>query len=239
MTIFGGTRRGSGVVPSARAGGRRWLPVTVGYTAALALVSALWAGADPDIQLRTIADTSTNLDNLAHHRFGTLLTSAFVIADNGTALLAVPLLAGLLALSERRFGSRATVSVFLTGHVGATLLVAAGLWSGVRRGWFDADVCYAVDVGVSYGAMAVFGAVAAVVPAVWRAPWTVAWLAVALEGVVRGGDFTNVGHLLSYLLGSVAGLVLARNSPAARSPSWLDLQLLACGAFLASAFLPA
>jgi hypothetical protein len=47
--------------------------------------------------------------------------------------------------------------VFVTGHIGATLLVAMGLTAAIELGWLPLSLSRASDVGVSYGAVAVLG----------------------------------------------------------------------------------
>ncbi len=42
--------------------------------------------------------------------------------------------------------------------MGATLLVAVGLTAAVTNGWLPVSVAKATDVGMSYGATAVLGA---------------------------------------------------------------------------------
>ncbi|WP_454198000.1 hypothetical protein [Nocardia sp. Marseille-Q1738] len=90
--------------------------------------------------------TSAILHNLPSGRVWTLLYGAFVIGDVVGAWAIIPLLAGLLALAELRLGAGRLVRVFLACHIGATLLVAAGLWLGVEAGWVPASVRWTEDV---------------------------------------------------------------------------------------------
>ena len=92
---------------------------------------------------------------------------------------------------------------FAAGHVGATLLVAAGLSAAVTHGWLPMSVARAPDVGMSYGATAVLGALTPAIPRRWRPTWIGWWLAVAVAVVGVGTDFTDVGHLLALTLGMV------------------------------------
>ncbi len=70
----------------------------------------------------------------------------------------LPCLICLLALAELIWRSGRLALVFVTGHIGATLLVAAGLTAAVEFHWLPLSVSRASDVGVSYGAVAVLGA---------------------------------------------------------------------------------
>ncbi|MGO4613662.1 rhomboid-like protein [Nocardia sp. 2YAB30] len=193
----------------------RWwrprLPATAGYLVGLIIVSAVFSALSDSAQTRMVLHASTNLHNLLNGRVGTLLSSAFVIGDVGAAWILIPLLACLLALAELRFGAVRLVRVFLAGHIGATLLVAAGLWVAVEAGWMPTNIRWAEDVGVSYGAMALVGALVAAVPHRWRIAWATVWFIVAAEGVLIGQTFTNVGHLVSFTIGSAVGFFMIRN----------------------------
>ncbi|WP_067900691.1 rhomboid-like protein [Nocardia vaccinii] len=217
---------------------RHWLPVTVGYVVALAVVAVIYAKAGPGVQARILAETSTNLQNLRHGRIGTLLSSAFVIGDTDSTITNVPLLACLLALVELRFGARRAVWTFLAGHIGATLLVAVGLWVGISMQWLPGSLADSEDVGISYGAMTLFGSLIVIVPRRQRIPWAVAWLVIAMKGVVDIRDFTSVGHLLAYLIGTGIGvLMIARGRPAEYRMSWFDVVPLVAASVLAVSFL--
>jgi hypothetical protein len=91
----------------------------------------------PRVQYRVIGHVSTNLHNLSHGHFGTLLESAFVI-DAGPIYVWLPGLVCLLGVAE-------------------LMWVAAGLTAGVELGWLPVSVSRATDVGMSYGATAVLG----------------------------------------------------------------------------------
>jgi rhomboid family protein len=174
--------------------------VTVGYAVALVIVAAILLELDPTVQDRIVLHASTNLHNLRHGHVGTLLGSAFVV-DAGPVLYWLPGLVCLLALGELLWRSRRLMVAFVVGHVGATLLVAAGLWAAVSHGWLPRSVTGATDVGTSYGATAVLGALTPTIPRRWRPAWIGWWLAVAVTAVAAGADFTNVGHLLALVLG--------------------------------------
>ena len=117
----------------------------------------------PQVQDRVIRHASTNLHNLSHGHIGTLLGSAFVI-DAGPIYVWLPGLVCLLALAELMWRSGRLVVAFAAGHIGATLLVAAGLTAAVELGWLPLSVSRATDVGMSYGAAAVLGSLTAAIP---------------------------------------------------------------------------
>lgn len=61
----------------------------------------------------------------------------------------------MLAPVERWLGSARTAFAFAAGHVGATLLTAAGLWLALRYEVVGTYITHAIDVGASYGFFAV------------------------------------------------------------------------------------
>ncbi|MGK8553341.1 rhomboid-like protein [Nocardia gipuzkoensis] len=227
--------------PRTQAQSRWWrqsLPATAGYVAALIAVSAVFSTLSDSAQTRMVLHASTNLHNLLSGRIGTLLSSAFVIGDVVGAWVIIPLLAGLLALAELRFGAVHLVGVFLAGHVGATLVVAAGLWLGVEAGWVPVSVRWAEDVGISYGAMALVGALVAAVPQRWRIAWTTAWAAAAVGGVLIGQTFTHVGHLVAFIIGTAVGLFMIRaRTIARRRLTQVEIALFVVSALLAAMLL--
>ncbi|MFZ0227105.1 MAG: rhomboid-like protein, partial [Mycobacterium sp.] len=96
----------------------------------------------------------------------------------------------------------------VTGHIGATLLVAVGLTAAIEFGWLPLSISRASDVGVSYGALAVLGALTAAIPSGWRAVWIGWWVPVALAAAALGDDFTDVGHSVALFLGMLVSLRL-------------------------------
>jgi hypothetical protein len=176
------------------------LRATLIYGAILLAVTSALVALGPEAQARAVERASTNLHNLGHGHVGTLLGSAFVV-DAGPIALWLPGLLCLLGLGESIWGSRHLIYAFVTGHVGATLLVAIGLTGAVESGWTPAEITRATDVGTSYGATAVLGALAVAVPGRWRPAVIGAWVGVGVAAVAVGRDFTDVGHGLALLLG--------------------------------------
>jgi hypothetical protein len=198
--------------------------VTVAYAAALFVVATVLLALGPRVQDRVVGQLSTNLHNLAHGHLGTLLGSAFVTSEGQTYLL-LPGLVCLMALAELLWRSRRLFQAFALGHVGATLIVAAGLAVAIKLGWVPFSLSRATDVGLSYGAVAVLGTLTAAIPTRWRPAWIAGWLTVALAVVASGADFTAVGHTVALVL----GMALASRFRAA--PQWTRprLALLAVG----------
>ena len=175
------------------------LRVTAAYTAMLLAVSVTLTALGAHTRAAVVSEMSTNLHNLAHGHLGTLVGSAFV-SDGGDVYLWLPGLVCLLALGELIWRGRGLLITFAVGHIGATLIVAVGLVAAVETGWLPFSVARATDVGSSYGAACVLGALTASIPLRWRPAWIGWWLGIALVATLDA-DFTAFGHVLALLLG--------------------------------------
>ncbi|MGB8386637.1 rhomboid-like protein [Mycobacterium sp.] len=173
---------------------------TLAYAAVLLAISCAILVLGPHAHDVIVQRASTNLHNLAHGRVGTLLGSALVV-DAGPLYFWLPFLTCLLALAELHLRTIRLVVAFLVGHIGATLLVAAALAGAIEFGWMPLSIARASDVGMSYGALAVLGAMTAVIPRRWRAAWVGWWISVGIASAVIGGDFTDAGHTVAVVLG--------------------------------------
>ena len=179
--------------------GATQLRVTAAYAVVLVGVSLTLKLLGPNARDAAVSRMSTNLHNLRHGHMGTLVGSAFV--DDGDAVFVwLPGLVCLLALGELIWRSTGLVVAFAVGHIGTTLIVAVGLAAALEAGWLPMSVARASDVGVSYGAVCVLGALTASIPPRWRAAWIGWWLGVAVVAAL-GADFTAFGHILALLLG--------------------------------------
>ncbi|GAB5899296.1 hypothetical protein OKHIL_51050 [Mycolicibacterium mageritense] len=185
------------------------IPVTLAYAMALTTVTVVLLALGPQVQDRVVSAASTNLHNLRHGHFGTLVGSAFV-TDAGPIYGWMPGLVCLLALAELFWRSRRLIAMFAFGHIGATVLVAIGLTVAVKAGWTPGSVSHDIDVGMSYGAAAVLGALTAAIPRRWRTLWIGWWLAVALAVVAVSRYFTDVGHVTALGLGMLVATRLGR-----------------------------
>jgi hypothetical protein len=188
------------VMVSALWSGLSRMRVTVSYAVILFGVTTTLSMLGPAATERVIRHASTNLHNLNHGHVGTLLGSAFVV-DAGAPYVWLPGLVCLLGVAELFWRSGRLVVGFAVGHIGATLLVAAGLAAAVKLAWLPVAVTRAEDVGMSYGATAVLGTLTGVVPHRWRSTWIGWWLAVGAAVVWLSSDFTDVGHVVALALG--------------------------------------
>jgi hypothetical protein len=173
---------------------------TLAYAVIVTGVTVALATLGPKVAEWVVSHVSTNLHNLSRGRFATLLESALVI-DAGPIYVWLPGLVCLLGLAEMVWGSVRLVVAFVTGHIGATLLVAAGLTAAVELGWLPVSVSRAEDVGMSYGAMAVLGSLTMALPRRWRPAWIGWYLAAGVGVVAAARDFTDVGHTVALALG--------------------------------------
>ena len=179
--------------------------VTLLYAAILAVVAEVLVHLGPQVQDMVVRRLSTNLHNLGQGHLGTLIGSAFV-NESQYVYLWLPGLVAVLALGELLWHSRRLVVAFAVGHIGATLLVAAGIAGALAAGLVSASIVDAADVGMSYGAVGVLGTFTAAIPGRWRAAWAGGWLAVAFGSAARSGwDFTTVGHAIALVLGMALG----------------------------------
>jgi hypothetical protein len=195
------------------------LRVTAAYAAVLVAVAGTLSMLGPQVQKSVIAHTSTNLYNLERGHLGTLVGSAFV-TDGDQIYVWLPGLVCLLALAERVWRGRRLVTAFALGHVGATLIVAVWLAAATYVGWLPKSVTLASDVGVSYGAAGVLGALTAAIPPRLRPAWIGWWLAIGVLIAAPGKDFTAIGHALGLTL----GVLLATRFHAATR--WTPTQLV-------------
>jgi len=198
------------------------LRVTAAYAALLVAVAGTLSMLGPQAQKSVIAHMSTNLYNLQRGHLGTLVGSAFV-TDDVQIYVWLPGLVCLLALAELFWRGRRLVMAFALGHVGATLIVALWLAVATHVGWLPKSVTLASDVGVSYGAAGVLGALTAAVTPRLRPAWIGWWLAIGLLIATSGQDFTAIGHALALTL----GVLLATRFHAATRWTPTQLALLA------------
>jgi hypothetical protein len=184
------------------------LRVTIVYAVALIAVSTTLTALGPHARDVVVTRMSTNLHNLARGHLSTLVGSAFV-DDGGEVYAWLPGLVCLLALGELIWRSTGLLIAFTLGHIGATLLVAVGLIAAVKAGWVPISIAHATDVGVSYGAVCVVGALTASIPARWRPVWIGWWLGITVTAAwATEFDFTAVWHVLALLLGMGVSLRL-------------------------------
>jgi len=183
--------------------------LAIAYCAAVTVVTLLVHLQPEERTEQILARVSGNLNNLRAEPLVSMLGSAFVVESVAGLVLVVQLLV-VLAYLQRFVGRLASLVVGLAGHVGAGLIVAVGLATGIFHGFVDASVAGATDVGVSYVMAAAMGFLVLAVPPRWR--WwylgatAVYWL---LPGAINR-TFTDAGHASAMTIGLLLALVAAR-----------------------------
>jgi hypothetical protein len=188
----------------------RQAPATAAYLAALMVTTATLASSSPHAVHWLVASASTNLHNMTHDPLRVLVVSAFWVQSTPWIWAMAPLLVAVMAPAERLLGTGRTLFVFAAGHLGATALTVAAIGVGVDRGLLPHRLAYALDVGPSYGLVAL-GALLAI--RIAARPLRLAAIGALLFGlataVILGGDFTDAGHLVAALIGLALSRLVA------------------------------
>jgi len=158
---------------------------------------------------------SGNVENLLSDPLVSQLASALVVETVPGLVLVAPLLVALAYL-QRFVGRLASLVVGLAGHVGAGLVVAAGLSNGIFRGLVDEQLAEATDVGVSYVLASTTGFLVLAVPRRWRWWYIGAVAAFWLVPAAFTRTFTDAGHVSALVIGLLLALVAARTVAADR-----------------------
>lgn len=205
LTAVGATRGWRGAVQLQGAWHRaeayaRRAPATFAYAGIILVTTWVVAGLGPRERDALLRTQSTNLHNLATHPLDVLFRSAFW---SGTTffLPVLVLLALVLGPAEEWLGSLRLIVVFALGHVGATLLAALAISQGLFVSPGEHDLAHTIDVGVSYGLIAVAGVLTYRLPRRARIPYAAALLLVLGLVCAVGRTFTDFGHLVSALIG--------------------------------------
>ncbi|RSO49644.1 hypothetical protein DMH15_02865 [Streptomyces sp. WAC 06725] len=178
------------------------MPVTTVYVALLGAI-AVWLAAQPfREQERFIYHNSSNVHHLEVGKWWTLLTSGLVV-DGVPVLIGIGAVATALGLAEWRWGSARGASVYLFGHVAATLLTEGAVWL-MRLMHLPGALARARDVGISYGLVATVACLLAlgdvrirryglpVLTVILAAAWTI------------NQELADAGHLVALGLGVLA-----------------------------------
>jgi hypothetical protein len=145
---------------------------------------------------------STDVDNLRRKPLVVLPASAFWLPDK-TSVVTLPLTLAALAASERQLGTRRFVTTFALGHTVATLLSELPVALAVSAGRLPRSHAKRVDIGMSYGAVAVLGSMAGAPGQ--RRIWGDALATLVLAPLTLRRDVTNAGHALAATVGFLVG----------------------------------
>lgn len=144
--------------------------------------------------------SSTDVAHLGKDPVTVLVRSAFLLPERLWVTYAIVLLL-MVAPLERRIGTPRTALVFISGHVLATLLTELPVAAAIGIGWLSPAAAHRMDVGASYGTLALVAALAGGLPR--HQGLVVLGLAILL---VAGATMTELGmstygHLLAMAIG--------------------------------------
>jgi rhomboid family protein len=194
--------------------GLRQAPATFAWLGALSLTRLVLIFGSESFDNRLLLGASTNLHNLARQPVRALAASPFFVTSNRNYLGFAATCFILLAPLERRIGSRRWLAGAVLGHVGTSLLVAAGL-ALVAPGSDGAD---AIDVGPSYAARFLIALYVCLLRGRTRRPAAALLVTLSILQLVLGRSYTDWGHLLAVTLGLALGSVLLGRKPTPWKP---------------------
>ncbi|NUR59270.1 MAG: hypothetical protein HOV87_11455 [Catenulispora sp.] len=198
------------------------------YAVTLAVVGNIEERISADHLRRLLDWSSTNLDNLrpAGHPAEAFVASAFVPQESAGVwpFFALSLFSVVAALGARR-----TVVLLASVHIGVSALTEGLVWWRIHQGSLPGSEAHDWDTGPSY--LVVTAMVVAIGCA--RRTWVRVVWAVALAGAtpsllegIDGGDYTAIGHVLSFTVGLVVVLHVrraARTAPPGRMSKGPDI----------------
>ena len=154
-----------------------------------------------------LAQVSTNLDNLRAAPLASMLGSAFVSRASWVSPSSRPCSSCWPTCSRSSVAS--SVVVGLAGHVGAGLVVAVGLATGIFHGFVDESVAEATDVGVSYVMACAMGFLSSPCHGAGSGGTSRRRPVLACAGAFTR-TFTDAGHATALAIGLLLALVASR-----------------------------
>jgi hypothetical protein len=173
------------------------------YVATLAFVGKVEEQVSADRLQRLMDWSSTNLDNLrpSGHPAEAFVASAFVPQESAGVwpVLALSLFSVVAAL-----GARKAVLLLAAVHIGVSVVTEGLVWWRIRHGSLPGSEAHDWDTGPSYLVVAAMVVAIACARQMWvRVVWASALVAAApslLQGI-EDGDYTAIGHMLSFAIG--------------------------------------
>ena len=180
------------------------------YLGGFITAEVIYALLSPGHQAALTGWASTNVHNLSHDPFGSLVVSAFVTQESAWAW---PVLIALAMFGANGvLGNWRTAVVCAAGHVIGTLVSEGIVGYRVARGLLPAADRYLVDVGPSY--VVVSAIMVALLYGSWlaRAAAALDFALLVFVGDIFGGlsslNVSAVGHLTAIIVGVVGGSLL-------------------------------
>ncbi|MCW7940683.1 hypothetical protein AAW14_01210 [Streptomyces hygroscopicus] len=198
----------------------RRVPGTAVYVTAL-LSTAWWLkGQSAAERARFVRHNSSNVHHIDVGKWWTLFTSGLVV-DGVPALVGIGAVAAVLGCAEWRRGTLRACTVFVYGHLTATLMTEGFLWlMHVVR--LPGVPTRARDVGISYGLVTTAACLLALAGG-RLARYGLALLASVLTvALLYDQELADVGHLISLVLGALAARtdwLRAPSGPATAAPA--------------------
>lgn len=184
------------------------------YVVALTVAAVVENTISRDHLERLMDWCSTNLANIrpSGHPVEAFVASAFIPQESAGVwpFFALSLFSVVTVLGARR-------AVLLLGgvHVGVSVLTEGLVWWRIHHGTLPRSDAHMWDTGPSYLVVAALTIAIAVARPLWlRAVWVVCLAGAApslLQGIDRG-DYTAIGHVLSFSIGLVVVLCI-RHAP--------------------------
>ncbi|MFE9610385.1 rhomboid-like protein [Streptomyces sp. NPDC006012] len=203
-------------VPGAAAAYVRSAPGTYAWLLILFATTVALHYMPPGFEQEFLRRRSTNIHELSRDPVRVLITSAMWI-DGDHWLPYAALYTVFHAQAERWLGTLRWLVVCVAAHVLATVISELTLLHAIDVGAAPQRAADTLDVGVSYALTGVVGVLTYRIAPPWRYGYLAAVLIFFLLPFVTGATFTDVGHLLSLLIG-LACRPLVRGRGKARNP---------------------
>jgi hypothetical protein len=203
---------------------RQWRPRIIGYVRSapgtyaylfvLLITSWILQTSSSRIANALLQERSTNLHHLATDPLRVLFSSAFWVGSFTDWVAWVALFSIFVAPVERWIGTGRTATVFVLGHVGATLITAGGLWVALHSDLVESSVENARDVGASYGFAAVAALLTYRLSGRRQALYAAGLVAFAGVSLALNHNFTYWGHLIALAIGFACYPLVPRTAAA-------------------------
>jgi rhomboid family protein len=178
-------------------------PLTFAWLAALFVTTRIQRSAGRRGARRLQRDHSTNLRQLTTRPARALVASLFWL-DVRRWWPFVPVFVGVVAPAERRLHWWRWLLVGVGAHVIGTYAGQLYLRDSIRKARAPRRLANARDVGVSYFAFGLLGALSGYVQRPWRTRCQAGTLAVLVGNAALRPTFTEVGHLTAFAVGLAA-----------------------------------
>lgn len=186
---------------------RSWrdAPATIAWLLTLLVTTRVQRSAGRQ-RAHLLAEQSTNLHHLEREPVRVLAASLFWLDDRRWWPYVAPFLL-VLAPAERRMGTTRWLLVGLAAHVAGTYIGQGYLRRSIETEQAPAHLARARDVGVSYFALGIAGAVTTYAPKRFRWALRILGVGALTANAVARPTFTEVGHLSAFVAGMGVGSI--------------------------------